>query len=62
MFITDKHTVKSFTNAQFGFNKNTIFYSLKSDCFLVNKSLTSVVLVNLFTARIPVILKEAKCR
>ena len=49
------HTVKSFTNAQLGLNKYTILYPLKSDCLFVYKYLTSVVLVNLFTARISAI-------
>jgi hypothetical protein len=57
MSITGMHTVKSLTNAQFGLDKSADLYSLKSDCFLANKSLTSVVPVSLFTARISVILE-----
>ena len=46
------HTVKIFTNARFGLNKYVILYPLKSDCLFVYVCLTSVVLVNIFTARI----------
>ncbi len=37
----------------FGLNRDAVLYPLKNDCFSVYKSLASVVLVNLFTVRIP---------
>ncbi|MBT9139298.1 MAG: hypothetical protein DDT31_01882 [Syntrophomonadaceae bacterium] len=56
--MTGMHTVKSFTNAQFGLNKHAFLYPLKIDCLTVYKCLTLVVLVNLFTARIPTMLNS----
>ncbi len=50
------YTVKSFTNARLGLNKYAVLYPLKNDCFIVYKCLTTVVLVNLFTAHIPAML------
>ncbi len=54
--MTGMHTEKSLANAQFGFNKYAVLYPLKNDCLKAYKCLTTVVLVNLFTERIPVIL------
>ncbi len=51
-FTRTMHTVKSFTNAQLGLNKYAFLYPLKSDQLIAYKDLTSVVLVNLFPARI----------
>ncbi len=55
-FTTGMHAVKSFTNARLGFNRHAVLYPLKHDCFIVYKSFTTVVLVNLFTACMPAIL------